>query len=148
QQLRLQVRADQGVVGDFQNRTARELALDREVPEVLLRQAGCFPTLPPRDVVLVRERRVNEGRDRIVREALIEDHVRENSVGALVRHAEGLREAALVGGAGYCGDGAEGTAISGADNRLLIPLIGESDAGAEAVEPGVGQRLAALAAWA
>src|SRR6185369_3237279 len=93
-------------------------------------------------------RGVDKGRNRIVREPLAENHVGEDPVGALVRHTEGLREAALVSGAGHCGDGAKGAAVTAANYRLLIQLIGEPEAWPEAFEPGVGKRPGALAAIA
>src|SRR5262249_37134539 len=103
----LEVRAGLAVVGEIENHRSAQLALNREVPTIVLWHPRRFPVLPPRNAEAVGSGWIDEGRQRKRREAAAQQ---ERRVDAVVLCAETRigGKALIVSGSGNRRDDREG----------------------------------------
>src|SRR4051812_7883983 len=94
------MRSKHTVVTGFYHQRLADLTLDRESEIVELRRTCRFPALEPRDTVFVGERRADERRNRVGREALVECEAGRDAARRLWRGIR-LREATLVCGSAH-----------------------------------------------
>src|SRR5262245_48083533 len=140
------MRSDVRVVGRLDQCRRGQLALDREGPVVTFRSAGGVTRLPVMDVSVISEARINQGRQRIGRQAFIPVIKLRDS---LISGVENILadEAGEVAGTAYDRDLGEGAAEGGPKCHLIGWRECDPDARPDAGVPTRYQAAHVLASW-
>src|ERR1700730_3137170 len=133
------MRSDSTVIGGLDQRICGKLPLHRERPAQILRRARSVLTLPPVDVLVIGERRIQLRRQQVRRQSVVEQERRSY---VLVRRVKGVATyvTSVVATAADDGDFAKGTPESGADRRLVVHRICQAEARTDSAVPSRDHR--------